>query len=200
MSAECFRGWWRRVRSGDIHQAINQCYDIGKSQPLSFFEIQLTHLQVLLTATIVSFAIKDWIEAGVLVAVIVLNVSIGFFQERSAEKKMNALRELSSPSASVLRDGKIDVIPSAEVVPGDVVILKTGDTVPADLRVFEAMNLNCDEKSLTGESEPVEKRIENDIDVPGLNKRATEEGEVGIGDRTNMAYSTTIVTKGRGKQ
>lgn len=155
---------------------------------------------MLLTATIVSFAIKDWIEAGVLVAVIVLNVSIGFFQERSAEKKMNALRELSSPSASVLRDGKIDVIPSAEVVPGDVVILKTGDTVPADLRVFEAMNLNCDEKSLTGESEPVEKRIENDIDVPGLNKRATEEGEVGIGDRTNMAYSTTIVTKGRGKQ
>jgi magnesium-transporting ATPase (P-type) len=85
------------------------------------------------------------------------------------------------------------------VVPGDIIILKTGDTVPADARVFEAMNLNCDEKSLTGEAEPVEKRIANDIIVPGSGKLATEEGEVGIGDRFNMAYSTTTVTKGRGR-
>lgn len=79
-------------------------------------------------------------------------------------------------------------------------ILKTGDTIPADLRIFEAMNLNCDEKSLTGEAEPVEKRPDNNIIVPGSNdKLATEEGEVGIGDRFNMAYSTTVVTKGRGR-
>ncbi len=89
---------------------------------------------------------------------------------------------------------------SAEVVPGDIVILKTGDTVPADLRVFEAMNLNCDEKSLTGEAEPVEKRAANDIIVPGSDSQlAKEEGEVGIGDRFNIAYSTTTVTKGRGR-
>lgn len=89
---------------------------------------------------------------------------------------------------------------SAEVLPGDIVILKTGDTVPADLRLFEAMNLNCDEKSLTGEAEPVEKSIENDILIPDSGgKLATSEDEVGIGDRFNMAYSTTTVTKGRGR-
>lgn len=88
---------------------------------------------------------------------------------------------------------------SSEVVPGDIVILKTGDTVPADLRIFEAMNLNCDEKSLTGEAEPVEKQTQHDIMVPGSDKLATSEGEVGVGDRLNMAYSTTTVTKGRGR-
>lgn len=88
---------------------------------------------------------------------------------------------------------------SAEVYPGDIVILKTGDTIPADLRMFETMNLNCDEKSLTGEAEPVEKTIEDNIKIPGTNNKATEEGEVGVGDRFNMAYSTTIVTKGRGR-
>jgi Na+-exporting ATPase len=88
---------------------------------------------------------------------------------------------------------------SAEVVPGDIIILKTGDTIPADIRVFEAMNLNCDEKSLTGEAESVEKRIAHDILVPGTEDLATEEGQVGIGDRFNMAYSTTTVTKGRGR-
>lgn len=79
-------------------------------------------------------------------------------------------------------------------------VLKTGDTVPADLRIFEAMNLNCDEKSLTGEAEPVEKTMDNNIKIPGsAEKLATTEGEVGIGDRLNMAYSTTTVTKGRGR-
>ncbi|KUJ18011.1 potassium/sodium efflux P-type ATPase [Mollisia scopiformis] len=155
---------------------------------------------VLVFAMALSYGVGDYIEGGVLTAVIVLNVSIGFFQEYKAEKKMDSLRALSSPSAAVLRDGRIDVIPSAQVVPGDIVILKTGDTVPADLRIFEAMNLNCDEKSLTGEAEPVEKRIENDIIVPGSrDKLATEEGQVGIGDRFNMVYSTTTVTKGRGR-
>lgn len=84
-------------------------------------------------------------------------------------------------------------------MPGDIVTLKTGDTVPADLRMFEVMNLHCDEKSLTGEAEPVEKVIEAEILIPGTGRRAENEGEVGIGDRFNMAYSTTTVTKGRGR-
>lgn len=91
------------------------------------------------------------------------------------------------------------MIPSPEVVPGDIVILKMGDTVPADLRMFEAMNLSCDEQSLTGEALPVEKSIENDITVPGTEKLASEESEVGIGDRVNIAYATTVVRKGRGR-
>jgi Na+-exporting ATPase len=89
---------------------------------------------------------------------------------------------------------------SAEVVPGDIVIVKTGDTVPADMRVFEAMNLHCDEKSLTGEAVPVEKCTQNNIKIPESGgKIANEEGEVGFSDRINMAYSTGTVTKGRGR-
>jgi len=88
---------------------------------------------------------------------------------------------------------------SGEVLPGDICILKTGDTVPADLRLFEVMNLNCDEKSLTGEAAPVEKSTEHDIKIPGTEDLATTEEEVGVGDRFNMAYSTTTVTKGRGR-
>jgi Na+-exporting ATPase len=88
---------------------------------------------------------------------------------------------------------------SGQVVPGDIVILKTGDTVPADLRLFQAMNLNCDEKSLTGEAEPVGKSTEDKVKIPGFDILATSEEEVGIGDRFNLAYATTTVTKGRGR-
>lgn len=84
-------------------------------------------------------------------------------------------------------------------MPGDIVILKMGDTVPADLRLFEAMNLTCDEQSLTGEALPVEKSTENDIRIPGIEKLAQEEGEVGIGDRINMCFAASTVSKGRGR-
>ena len=147
----------------------------------------------------VSFGVSDYIEGGVLAFVIALNVSIGFFQEYGAEKKMDALRALSAPSASVVRDGKMMVIPNAEVIPGDMVVLKMGDTVPADLRLFEAMNLNCDEQSLTGEAIPVEKSVMADILVPGTDRAARSADEVGIGDRVNIAHATTIVRKGRGR-
>ncbi|POR39396.1 Calcium-transporting ATPase 3 [Tolypocladium paradoxum] len=154
---------------------------------------------VLAFAMALSFGIKDYIEGGVLAFVIALNVTIGFWQEYRAEKRMDALRLLSSPSAMVLRDGKTQVISNPEVVPGDIVLLKMGDTVPADLRVFEAMNLACEEGQLTGESIPVDKMTDNTIVVPGTEKPATSEEEIGIGDRVNMAYATTIVRKGRGR-
>jgi len=140
----------------------------------------------------VSYGVMDWVEAGVITAVIILNITIGFFQEFSAEKKMDSLRALSSPSATLLRDGESDTIPSAQVVPGDVVMVKTGDTIPADLRLFETMNLECDEKILTGEAIPVAK--EGKVDVSEL-----EETTTAIGDRVNMAYSSSTVTKGRGR-
>ncbi|KAK4176632.1 hypothetical protein QBC36DRAFT_187037 [Triangularia setosa] len=154
---------------------------------------------VLFFAMALSFGVGDYIEGGVLAAVIILNVSIGFYQEYGAEKKMDALRALSSPSANVLRDGKTQVIPNAEVVPGDIIALKMGDTVPADMRMFEAMNLQCDESSLTGEAMPIEKITNTEIYVEGGEKLAREEGEVGIGDRINIAYATTVVQKGRGR-
>lgn len=105
---------------------------------------------------------------------------------------MDSLRALSSPTATVLRDGHLDAIPSGEVVPGDIVQIRTGDTVPADLRIFDSMNLECDEKILTGEAIPVAK--DPDSDFSNVN-----ELETGVGDRLNMAYSSSTVTKGRGQ-
>lgn len=138
-----------------------------------------------------SYGVTDYIEGGVITAVIILNVVIGFYQEFQAEKKMDSLRSLSSPSAAVLRDGHIEVIPSAEVVPGDIVQVKTGDTIPADLRLIDAMNLECDEKILTGEAMPVAKYTKKDFSKDN-------ETSTGVGDRLNMVYSSSNVTKGRG--
>ncbi|KAI0111714.1 potassium/sodium eff [Daldinia grandis] len=165
--------------------------DVGGAIPwYKIFLKQLFNAMILILflAMGLSFGMSDWVEGGVLLAVIVLNVSIGFYQEYGAEKKLDALRALSAPSAMVLRDGRTRVIPNAEVVPGDIVILKMGDTVPADIRLFEAMNLAADEQSLTGESVPVEKIVEH-----------LEDEELGIGDRVNIAYGTTTIRKGRGR-
>ncbi|KAI5925363.1 hypothetical protein F4810DRAFT_75957 [Camillea tinctor] len=165
--------------------------DVGGAIP--WYKIFLKQLfnamiLVLLFAMGLSFGVADYVEGGVLAAVIILNVSIGFFQEYGAEKKMDALRALSSPSAMVLRDGRTQVIPNPEVVPGDIIVLKMGDTVPADVRLFEAMNLATDEQSLTGESIPVEKVVDQ-----------LHSEELTIGDRFNIAYGTTTVRKGRGR-
>ncbi|RBQ92073.1 hypothetical protein VDGD_09301 [Verticillium dahliae] len=154
---------------------------------------------VLVFAMILSFAINDYIEGGVLAFVIFANVTIGFYQEYRAEQRMDALRALSSPSAMVLRDGKTQVISNPDVVPGDIILLKMGDTIPADLRIYEAMNLSCDEQSLTGESLPVDKSIDADLVIPGTDTVATSPQDLVVGDRINMAYATTIVKKGRGR-
>lgn len=139
-----------------------------------------------------AYGVSDYVEGGVITAVIVANVLIGFYQEFQAEKKMDALRSLSSPSATVIRNGQTGTVPSGEVVPGDIVQIKTGDTVPADMRIFECMNLECDEKILTGEAIPVAK--DASFDVSGRDEVST-----GVGDRLNMAYSSSTVTKGRGR-
>ena len=154
--------------------------------------IQAKNLQVLVLAMALSYGVTDYIEGGVITAVIFLNVLIGFYQEFQAEKKMDSLRSLSSPSAAVMRDGKIETIPSAEVVPGDIVQIKTGDTVPADVRLFEVMNLECDEKILTGEAIPVAKDAKHIF-------ASDDELATGVGDRINMAYSSSTVTKGRAR-
>lgn len=139
-----------------------------------------------------AYGVSDYVEGGVITAVIVANVLIGFYQEFQAEKKMDALRSLSSPSATVIRNGQTTTIPSGEVVPGDIVQIKMGDTVPADMRLFDSMNLECDEKILTGEAIPVAK--DSTFDTSGR-----DEVNTGVGDRLNMAYSSSTVTKGRGR-
>ena len=140
-----------------------------------------------------SYGVQDWVEGAVITAVIILNVLIGFYQEFQAEKKMDALRNLASPSANVVRDGNELTISSGEVVPGDIVTIKMGDTVPADLRMFEVMNLECDEAILTGEALPVAKEVDFEVKA-GQNKE-----DLGLGDRLNIAYSSSTVTKGRGR-
>lgn len=123
----------------------------------------------------------------IILIVVVVNAIIGVAQENKAEKSLEALQKLSSHVAKVVRNGKMSVIPAKELVPGDIVILETGDYIPADLRIIEAINLKVQESALTGESVPVEKQI-----LP-------IDGEVGIGDRTNMLFSSSLVTYGRGK-
>ena len=155
---------------------------------------------VLLLACGVSYGIGSYIEGGVVTAVVILNIVVGFFQEFSAEKTMESLRGLSSPSANVIRHGHAKQIPSPELVPGDLVEvppsskgyelmkLKMGDTVPADMRIVEAMNFETDEALLTGESLPVQKSAS-----------ATLEQDCPVGDRINLAFSSSTVTKGRAK-
>ena len=124
----------------------------------------------------------------IILVVIIANAIIGVLQENKAEKSLEALQKLSSHVAKVMRNGKLLTIPSRELVPGDVVILETGDYVPADLRIIEAVNLKAQESALTGESVPVEK----------MSARIEDE-KVGIGDRINMLFASSLITYGRGK-
>ncbi|EEH50593.1 potassium/sodium efflux P-type ATPase, fungal-type [Paracoccidioides brasiliensis Pb18] len=143
---------------------------------------------VLIMAMVVSFGIQSWIEGGVVAAVVVLNVIVGFFQEFAAEKTMDSLRSLSSPTGNVSRNGNTTTIASIDIVPGDMVELRTGDTVPADLRLVEAVNFETDEALLTGESLPVHKDAEQAF-----------HQDTGPGDRLNIAYSSSTVTRGRAR-
>ncbi|PNP54404.1 hypothetical protein FNYG_15644 [Fusarium nygamai] len=143
---------------------------------------------VLILAMAASFGIQSWIEGGVVAAVIMLNIVVGFFQEFQAAKTMDSLRSLSSPTAHAVRDGNNQVIVTAEIVPGDLVELKTGDTIPADIRLIEAVNFETNEALLTGESLPVRKETASIF-----------PDDTGPGDRLNVAYSSSTVTKGRAR-
>ena len=145
---------------------------------------------VLLVAAVVSmFAHQgdpDPTDAIIILAVVLLNAVLGVFQESKAEEAIEALKKMASPVASVLRDGHVEHIKGEDIVVGDVVILEAGDVVPADMRLFEVNTVKIEESALTGESVPVDK----DLVIPAGD-------EVGIGDRTNMAFSSTNVTYGR---
>jgi Ca2+-transporting ATPase len=131
---------------------------------------------------------EGFTDTIIILVVVVVNAIIGVAQENKAEKSLEALQKLSSHVAKVVRDGKLQVIQSKELVPGDIVILETGDYVPADLRIIEAVNLKSQESALTGESVPVEKMAAK-----------IEDEKIGIGDRVNMLFSSSLITYGRGK-
>jgi Ca2+-transporting ATPase len=143
---------------------------------------------ILLIATTLSFFLGHGLEAVAIAVIVLFAVGLGFVQEYRAERAIEALKEMAAPTATVLRDGQEIESSGRDVVPGDITILTTGDKVPADIRLIEAINLQVEESALTGESVAVSKRTE-----------PLEAEDLPLGDRKNMAYAGTVVTYGRGR-
>ncbi|KAJ2083051.1 hypothetical protein H4R24_001090 [Coemansia sp. RSA 988] len=162
----------------------------GRPSALKILFRQLANLMtvILIAAVAIAFAIKDWIEAGVVIGVIVFNTAVGFAQEFKAEKTMDSLRKMTSPTSRVLRSGHQIVVPTLDLVPGDIIYLESGDVVGADCRLFEIFNLETDEALLTGEALPIAKEPE-----------PFDDPELPLGDRINLSFASTTVTKGRAK-
>ncbi len=143
-------------------------------------------IYVLLAAASVTALLAHWVDTSVIIGVVFINAVIGFIQEGKAEKAMDAIRRMLSPEATALRDSRREVIAAEELVPGDIVLLQSGDKVPADLRLLSVKNLRIEEAALTGESSAVEKNI------------AAVDDNALLGDRFCMAYSGTLVVYGQG--
>jgi len=148
---------------------------------------------ILLIAAVVSGVVgvmegEGLLDTFVILGILILNAFVGAFQERKAESSLEALKNLAAPLTKVMRDGAIKEVLTRELVPGDIVILETGAVIPADLRLNEAINLKIQESSLTGESVPVDKITD-----------ALQGEDIALGDRINMAFSTGMVTYGRGR-
>ena len=144
-------------------------------------------MMVLIVAAIASLGLGHRLDAAAIFAVVLIIALIGFFQEGKAEQALESIRQMLSPQANVLRDGRRETIPAEELVPGDIVLVESGDRVPADLRLLKARRFRSEEASLTGESTPVDKSIE-----------AVEE-DADLGDRSSMAYASTIVVQGNAR-
>src|SRR5574340_127425 len=142
-------------------------------------------LYVMIAAAVITAWLGHWLDTGVLLAAVVVNAIIGFFQEGKAESALDAIRAMLSPRATVIRDGQRREIDAAELVPGDRVVLASGDRVPADLRLVAVNELRIDEAALTGESLPAEKSEES------------AAVDAAVGDRHGMAYSGTLVVWGQ---
>lgn len=158
-----------------------------KSGPLARLLAQFNNvlIYVLLAAGFIKLMLSLWLDASIIFAVVILNSLLGFLQEGRAEKALDSIRNMLSAEARVLRAGAVRLVPAEEVVPGDIVLLESGDKIPADIRLVEARNLRTEEAALTGESVPAEKG------TGVMPAKAT------VGDRENMAFSGTMVLSGR---
>ncbi|KRL05693.1 cation-translocating P-type ATPase [Liquorilactobacillus oeni] len=143
---------------------------------------------ILIIAAVIAFFAGDASDAIIIFLVVILNAAFGVFQEAKAENAINALKEMTTPSSHVRRDGQVQTIKSSELVPGDIVLLEAGDIIPADLRLIKTASLKIEEAALTGESVPVDK-----------NEESLEESDLSLGDRKNLAYMNTNVTYGTGE-
>jgi len=150
-------------------------------------QVKEVMILILLAAVVISAALQEYIDAGVIFIIVVLNTILGFWQEFKAENAMAALKKMTVPNVRVLRDGQEQQISAKDLVPGDILLIESGNVVPADARLIEAVNLKVQEAALTGESESVDKhshRLEGD--------------DYALADRKNMIYMGTVVTYGRG--
>ncbi|WP_264189790.1 calcium-translocating P-type ATPase, PMCA-type [Bacillus carboniphilus] len=155
---------------------------------LIFEQINSPLIYILLAATVISFFIGEIGDGIIILLVIVLNAVIGVIQESKAEKALSELKKMSSPKALVKRDGVLKEIESKDVVPGDIVTIDTGRSIPADIRFFNTVNLRVEESALTGESVPVEKDANANI-----------EKDTALADQANMGFMSTLSTYGRGE-
>jgi Ca2+-transporting ATPase len=186
-----------QARAEELLAAVGENKLEGKKQKslLVKFLLQMKDVMViiLILAAVVSFIVAlleqngEYIDSVIILAIVVLNGILGVSQESKAEKALEALQDMSAPVAKVLRDGAVAQLPTAQLVPGDVVLLESGDFIPADGRLIESASLKCVESALTGESVPVEK-----------DANAVVEPNAPIGDRLNMVFSGCAVTYGRG--
>ncbi len=150
-------------------------------------QVKEVMILILLAAVVISAALQEYIDAGVIFIIVVLNTILGFWQEFKAENAMAALKKMTVPNVRVLRDGQEQQISAKDLVPGDILLIESGNVVPADARLIKTVNLKVQEAALTGESESVDKhshRLEGD--------------DYALADRKNMIYMGTVVTYGRG--
>src|SRR5512147_70651 len=168
----------------------NQLKEAPRPSFLQMLWEQLNNFVVILliVASVISALLGDYVEAAAIMAIVVLNALLGIVQERRAEEALAALKKLAAPDAQVVRDGRRVSVPAYELVPGDLVFLESGNFVPADIRLLEAINLRIEEASLTGESLPVQKNAATVLDK-----------NVPLGDRKNTAFMGTVVSYGRGR-
>ncbi len=168
---------------------LNEIKEAKKISPLKIFFSQFNNfiIYILLAALGISIFLGEKIDAVVIGVILILNAFMGFIQEYKAEKAIEALKKMASLKAKVIRNGQEQKIDASELVLGDIILLETGDKVPADSRLIEIMNLEAQEAALTGESVPVKKAI------------GTLDEKTPVADRYNMVFSSTIITKGRGK-
>jgi len=167
----------------------NEIEETRKISPwkLLLGQFKETLVLILIVAALVSIAIGEAIDSAVILAIVIASAGLGFYQEYRAEQSLALLKKLAAPTAATIRDGQELLLPTRELVPGDLILLESGNKVPADTRIIEQMNLQVDEATLTGESVPVNKSPEQ---VPT---------ETPLPERSNIAYSGTVVTYGRGK-
>ena len=177
------------VRMSGIH-GLNQLVEAPRPTFLKLVFNQLNSFVIILliVAALISAILGEWIDASAILAIVVLNAVMGVIQESRAEQALAALKKLAAPDAQVLRDGHRISVPARELVPGDIVFLETGNFIPADIRLIEAINLRVEEAALTGESVPVQK-----------NALLVLDRDASLGDRKNTAFMGTTISYGRGR-